>query len=452
MNEIRRGSAMPMVLFGMAVAILIATLAWNRAWTRRTTSAHADISWQAQLLAESGTACALQEALARSGAPKAKDTTAKDSTAKTKVVIRDTVDTSCTFHFRSPGEMTWDQPTGTQLLTIHATGTVMESGKPLTATMRSTWGGDPPVEPFKPAVSLWSKQANPVSMPGRHTGEVRVNFAPPSPGTTSQKSGSIEQFVPTSIASDTTAAIFRMAAAFRSTEAKLGGESFSPQRPPPDVDSLVYTLGDVVFDAPWAGETWNPGRARTLFVEGRVEFRGRLALKGWTIYAKGPVVIQDDAQLTEIGIYSAGGVQIADRARLSGQILSAGRIAVVGDAKLASPSFAACWPGKGRDSMPRFSVENRASAEVYAVVLGASAEVRITSGALLRGVAVSGGILRNDGRIEGLAAAGRLDCGQGDKNCSGGSFLRDRMPVDFAYPLGLPGNRGYRLISWGTGE
>lgn len=443
---------MPMVLFGMAVAILIATLAWNRSWTRRTVSNHADLAWQAQLLAESGTACALQEAMARAGTAKAKDTTAKDSLAKTKIVIRDTADSSCAFHRSPPGEMTWDEPAGTQLLTIHATGTVQESGRPLTNKMRSTWGGNPPLDPFSPAISLWERRTNPLIPPGKRTGSIRVNYSPPSPGTTSQKSGGIEQFVPTSIAADTAAAIDRMARAFRSTDAHMGGESFSSQRPPPDVDSLVYTMGDVVFDAPWAGDTWNPGRPRTIFVEGRVEFRGRLSLRGWTIYAKGPVVVQDEANLTEIGIFSSGGVQIADRARVSGQILSSGRIVVVGDARIGPPSFAACWPGKGRDSLPRFSLENRAVAEVYAVALGGAAEIRIASGAVLRGVAVAGGTLRNDGRIDGLAVAGRLDCGQGDRNCASGSFHRDRLPVDFAYPLGLPGSQGFRLISWGTGE
>ena len=58
---------MPIVLFGMALAIGIAGLAWERSWSRRMTSAHAALAWQAQLLAESGTACALQEALARAG-------------------------------------------------------------------------------------------------------------------------------------------------------------------------------------------------------------------------------------------------------------------------------------------------------------------------------------------------------------------------------------------------
>ncbi len=441
---------MPFVLFGMAVAIGIASIAWSRAWTRRTTSAHAEIAWQAQLLAESGTACAVQEALARNGSKTAKDSTSKDTT-KAKVEVRDTADTACVFHGPAPGAMSWDEPAGTQLLSIRATGSVMEGGKPLVAILHSIWGGNPPADAFAPAISLWDKKVNDPRIAKRN-GTVQVNYTPAPAGTESHKAGSIEQFVPTSLANDTTFAAKRMAAAFRSEEAHLGGESFTPNRPPPDRDSLIYTIGDVIFDAPWAGDTWNVGKPRILFVEGRVEFRGKLKLKGWTVYAKGPIVIQDDAEVSGIDLYSAGGVQISDRSRVSGQILSAGQIVVSGEARLVSPSFTACWPGKGRDSLPLFSLANRAQADVYAVVLGGAAEVRIAQGAILRGVGVSGGILRNDGQVEGLAVAGRLDCGQGESNCSNGSFNRSRMPVDFAYPLGLPDNKGFRLLSWETGE
>lgn len=448
----RRGNAVPMVLLGMALAIGIASLAWNRAWSRRTTSSHAALAWQAHLLAESGTACALQEALARATSSKVKDTTAKDTTIKPQAILVDTADSACAFHRPVAGTMTWEEPAGTQLLGLRASGTVTESGHPLTAWMRSIWGGNPPPDPFSPAISLWDARANPLQVSGKVQGAVRVRYAPPSPGTQAHLSGGIQQFVPTSLANDTTFALSRMANAFRSDQAHLGGETFTPQRPPPDRDSLIYTVGDAVFDAPWTGEPWDVGKSRTLFVEGRVEFRGRLRLKAWTIYAKGPVVVQDDAELSGVDIFSTRGIQIADRARVSGQFLTAGTLVVGGEAGLASPSFAACWPGTGRDSMPRFSVQDLAQADVYAVVLGPAAELRIGPRAVLRGVGVSGGILRNDGRLEGLAVAGRLDCGQADRNCSNGSFARDRMPLDFAYPLGLPGNRGYRLISWESGE
>ena len=443
---------MPVVLLGMAVALAIASLAWERAWSRRTTSAHAALSWQAQLLAESGTACALQEAMARSGASKAKDSTARDSATKARPSIVDTADSACGFHHTPPGTMDWESPAGSQLLNLRASGTVTESGKPLVIRMRSTWGGDPSPQAFSPAISLWDPRPNPLRLAGSVSGIVRVRYESPGPGLQPQPSGGILQYVPATLAADTLVGKARMALAFRSDEADLGGATFTTAHPPPDRDSLVYTIGDVVFDAPWTGETWDPGRPRTLFVEGRVELRGRLRLKGWTIFAQGPVVIQDEAVLSGVDIFSTRGIRIADRARASGQFLSGGALIVSGDASLEPPSFAACWPGTGRDSIARFVLDDRARAQVYAVVLGPKAEVHLAKGALLRGVAVSGGTLRNDGRLEGLAVAGRLDCGQGDRNCAEGSFRRDLMPLDFAYPLGLPGNRGFRLLWWETGS
>lgn len=449
-----RGSAMPMVLGGMAVAIGLATLAWNRSWSRRTTSAHADLAWQSQLLAESGTACALQEALARAGAPKPDTSTKKDSSLKPIVTIRDTTDTACVFHGGAPGEMSWDQPAGTQLLTIRATGTVLESGKPLETIMRSTWGGNPPVDPFSPAISLWDRNGTSLNLTGTVQGQVRVNFATAPSGTVKHKTGGIDQFVPTSIASDTAVAVARMNEAFRSTEGRMGGESFTPQRPPPDQDSIIHTMEGAltVFDGPFAGAPWDPGRARILFTEGRLEIRGKTRLRGWTIYSQGTVVIQDDAEVSNTSIFGAGGVRIADRASFSGQILSAGTVSLSEDARIGAPSFVACWRGRGRDSVPQFVLSNQAKAEAYVVALGANARIGIARGARLRGVAVSGSALRNEGRIEGLAVSVKLDCGQGDNNCSNGTFLRDRLPVDFAFPLGLPGSSGYRLVSWSTGE
>ena len=143
---------------------------------------------------------------------------------------------------------------------------------------------------------------------------------------------------------------------------------------------------------------------------------------------------------------------ISDRAKVSGQILSAGVVGLSGEARLTAPTFAACWRGKGRDSVARFALANRAQAEAYVVALGDSAEIRIAQGSTFRGVAVSGGVLRNDGRIEGVAVSRRQECGQASRNCSNGTFIRNLLPTDFALPLGLPGNRGYRLLRWRTGE
>ncbi|HXP90775.1 MAG TPA: hypothetical protein VN931_07610 [Fibrobacteria bacterium] len=445
------GSAMPMVLFGMALALLIAAVGWTRAWTRRTESAHLCLAWQSRLLAESATACALQEAMARQ-IPTAKDSTTRDTTAKRRSTsVQDTADSTCGFLGPSPGTMSWEPAAGTQLLSVHARGSVLESGRPLVVELRSVWGGAPPPDPFTPALSLWDRNAGVPRLTGKVRGEVRLRADSAVPvGFVAQPSGGISEFVPSSLGSDTAAAMDRMAAAFRSEDAHLGGARFSPSDPPPDQDSLVYTIGDVVFDGPWTGDPWVPPGGRTLFVEGRVEFRGRMALDGWRIYARGPVVVQDEAALGSTDIFSQGGVQVSDKASVSGQILSKGSLVVSGNASLAAPSFAAVWPGKGADSIPRIEVRDRAAATAYLVALGGAAEIQLAPGADFRGVAVSGGLLRVEGTLHGVGVAGRVDCGLPGSNCSAGNFDRPSLPPDFAFPLGLPGNLGLRLVSWET--
>jgi hypothetical protein len=121
---------------------------------------------------------------------------------------------------------------------------------------------------------------------------------------------------------------------------------------------------------------------------------------------------------------------------------------VTGQAALASPTFAAVWPGSGKDSLPRISFLDRSRAEAYVVALGGNAEVVLGGGADFRGVVVSGGLLRNDSRLRGIGVAGRLDCGQANQNCSSGTFDRPALPSGFAFPMGLPGNLGLRLVSW----
>jgi len=447
----RLGSAMPMVLFGMALALLIAAVGWSRAWTRRTESAHLCLAWQSRLLAESATACALQDAMARQ-VPAAKDSTVKDTAGKVATAsIRDTTDSVCGFRGPAPGSMSWDPPAGTQLLSVHARGSVMESGKPLVVELRSTWGGAPPPDPFSPALSLWDRNAGTPRLHGKVRGEVRLRSDSAVPaGFAAQPSGGISEFVPSSLGTDTAAAMDRMAAAFRSEDARMGGDRFSPSSPPPRDDSLVYTLGDVVFEGPWSGDTWVLGGSRTLFVEGRVEFGGRMELDGWRVYATGPVVVQDEAALRSMDIFSEGGVQISGRASVSGQILSRGSLLVSGNGSLDAPSFAAVWPGKGADSAPWIALRDRSTAQAYLVALGGGAEIHLEAGADFRGVAVSGGLLRVDGTLHGVGVAGRVACGQPGSNCSEGNFDRPSLPADFAFPLGLPGNLGLRLVSWET--
>ena len=382
-----------------------------------------------------------------------RDSTATDTTKKKTISVRDTTDSSCLFHGPATGSMSWEPPAGTQLLFVRAIGEVTESGKPLSTDLVSTWGGAPPPDPFSPALSLWDRNAGTPQLRGKVRGAVRLRVDGPAPvGFVAQPSGGISQFVPSSLGSDTAAAFARMAAAFRSQDARLGGERFSPSYPPPDGDSLVYTVGDVVFDGPWTGTPWSPSGKRTLFVEGRVEFRGKIALDGWRIYATGPVVAQDEASILSADIFSSGGVQLADHATMSGQILSKGSLLLSGRATLSAPSFAAVWPGKGRDSIPRISLADRSSAQAYLVALGGAAEIALAPGVDFRGVAVSGGILKVDGTLHGIGVAGRVDCGQVGANCSAGNFDRPSLPSDFAFPLGLPGNIGLRLISWKTSK
>ncbi len=441
-----------MVLFGMALALLIAAVGWTRAWSRRTESAHLCLAWQSRLLAESATACALQDAMARQ-VPAARDSTTKDTTSKRRSTsVQDTADSACGFLGPAPGTMSWEPPAGTQLLSVHARGSVTESGQPLVVELRSIWGGAPPLDPFSPALSLWDRNAGVPRLTGKVRGEVRLraDSAVPSGFVSQPSGGGISDFVPSSLGSDTAAAMDRMAVAFRSEDARLGGARFSPSDPPPDQDSLVYTIGDVVFDGPWTGDPWVPGGSRTLFVEGRVEFRGRMALDSWRIYAVGPVVVQDEAALRSMDIFSEGGVQVSDKASVSGQILSKGSLVLSGNASLAAPAFAAVWPGKGADSVPRIAVQDRAAAQAYLVALGGGAEIRLGPGADFRGVAVSGGLLRVQGTLHGVGVAGRVDCDQSGSDCSDGNFDRPSLPADFAFPLGLPGNLGLRLVSWET--
>lgn len=451
-SRFNRGVAMPLVLGGMAVAILIVALAWSRSWTRRSVSTHQSIQWQARLLAESGTACALQEAMERmaSGGPKVPDSSRRD-TSKAKKAVRvmdDSASEECVFHTPVRGAMTWNSPIGTQILMVESRGELTESGNPVAVGMRSAWGGAPPADTFRCAVNSWNPQ--PPQILGKVVGCVRTRAAPLPPGmVTLANNFGIFAFKPTGFEADTAAALGRMLAAFRSEAAKLGGDRFSQASPPPAGDSLVFTLGDVVFDGPWTGEPWSLSGGKDLFVEGRVEFRGQIRLAGWRIWATGQVVVQDQAHLEGVQIYSRAGVRIADHGWLSGQILSSGGILLSGTATLGSPTFAAVWPGKGADSLPRIFLEDRSRATAYLFADGGAAEIRIGRNAMLEGVAVSGGILRNDGVVHGLVAvASRLDCGQPGQNCSNGSFLRDRLPPDFAFPLGLPGNKGVRLLNW----
>lgn len=442
---------MPLVLGGMAVAILVVALAWSRSWTRRSVSAHQSIQWQARLLAESGTACALQEAMDRmSGVAPKRDTSTRDSSKAKKLVriVEDSASEDCAFHRLAHGTMSWTSPIGTQILMVRSRGEMTESGKPVSVAMSSIWGGAPPTDTFRCAIHSWSPL--PPNILGKVSGCVRTRAAPLPPGMLALPGNlGIMAFEPSGLARDLVVASSRMLAAFRSEQAKLGGDRFSRASPPPAGDSLVYTLGDVVFDGPWTGEPWVVAGSKDLFVEGRLEFRGQLKLSGWRIWTTGQVVVQDQAQLEGIQLFTQGGLRIADDATMSGQILSSGGVFLSGNARLASPTFVAVWPGKGADSLPRIFLQDRSRATAYLFASTGSAEIRIARNALLEGVAISGGILRNDGAVHGVVAVGGLlDCGQPGQNCSNGSFLRDRLPLDFAFPMGLPGNQGVRLLSW----
>ncbi|HOX50625.1 MAG TPA: hypothetical protein PKY05_04005 [Fibrobacteria bacterium] len=452
-RRLSRGVAMPLVLGGMAVAILVVALAWSRSWTRRTVSAHQSIQWQARLLAESGTACALQEAMERVdvAAGRSSPDTSRGDTAKVKrasTVVVDSLEEPCAFHLPGQGSMSWDSPIGTQILLVHSRGEMTESGKPVVVSMESTWGGSPPPETFECAIQSWSQL--PPEFTGKIEGCVRTRAMPLPPGMEALPgSMGIMSYAPSGLSRDLLVATSRMLAAFRSEEAKLGGDRFSPSGPPPTRDSLVYTLGDVVFDGPWTGDPWIVPGPRDLFVEGRLELRGQLKLTGWRIWASGQVVVQDQAVLEGVQIFSQGGVRIADHASVSGQIMSAGAVIVSGSSRILAPAFVAVWQGRGVDSLPRIYLEDMSRASAYLFAAGGGAEIRIGRHALLEGIAVTGGILRNEGVVHGVVAvAGALDCGQSGRNCSSGAFRRDRLPPDFAFPMGLPGNRGVRLLSW----
>lgn len=431
---------------GMTLAMGLATLGWQRSWGARERAALACRAWQAELLAESGLACAVDLAADRSSVAPTADS-GQDSSGSAPGRRLETARSECAFRGGDPGTFSWEPPAGDLLVSVRATGTAGR-GRPLERTLEAVLSAAPDPDLFAPALVLFARGSGLPELRGRVRGNVRVALSEPLPaGFEPQGNGRIGFYVPASVGDDTVRASLAMVQAFRSDEARLGGATYTPSRPPPAGDRLVHTLGAVVLEGPRSGDPWILEGPRELFVEGDLELRGRVVLRGWTVRATGSVTLSDDAALLGTTLYCRGSLALSDRSRLQGQAIATGRLELAGTARI--DGVASVAPG-GADA-PGIYLLERSRAELYGVALGGAGRVEIGSEAVFSGVAVAGGLLRIDGALRGVGVAGRLDAGEGDRNAMGtGSVDRDALPPDLAFPLGLPGSVGLRIASWRT--
>ncbi len=454
---------MPWVLTGMGLSMLVATLAWNRAWTHRERAAILSARWQAQLLAESALACAEDELWARRSAVVRPDT-GRDS-GKVRELGRDAADSvpdggagvvdSCPVPPGVHGTMSAEIGEGALLAPVSAVGTVRFGRRDEVRSIRAVLGGSIDRELFDVAVSQWTTTTPPLDISSSYiVGNIRVRVdagSPPS-GMFAQPRArlGITAYVPESKALDTTVLQSRLKEAFRRPDALLGSAWYGPSRALPRGHEVVHTsfgkgASIVVLEASRGGAVWSPP-ARTLLVEGDVTVRGDVLLEGWTILARGQVSLERGARLRNGLVYAERGVVLMDDAEFQGQILSFGAFSVLDKSRILGPSVALCW---GSDSSARVLFEGDSRSKVYLVALGGGSTVEVARGALVEGVLVSGGTLKNSGRIHGAAVAGRFDCGRGATSCTGwGEYDRSKLPPDFAIPLGLPGSKGLRVAAW----
>lgn len=460
----RRGAAMPWVLTGMGLSMLVAVLAWNRAWSHRERAAILAARWQAQLLAESALACAEDQLWARRTGP-ARPDTARDTAKVREFGAAPTVSAtdsaagrvdSCPTPPGVHGTMVAEIGEGALLAPVRAVGTARFGRRDEVRAIRAVLGGSMDRELFDLAVSQWTTTTPPLDVSGSYiVGNIRVRVdagSPPS-GMSAQPRGrlGITAYVPESKALDTAVLQERLKEAFRRPDAMLGSAWYGPSRGLPGEGEIVHTsfgkgASMVVLEAPRGGAAaWTPP-ARTLLVEGDVAVRGDVHLEGWTILARGQVSLERGARLRDALLYAERGVVLMDDARFQGQILSFGAFSVLGESRILGPSVALCW---GSDSSARVLFDGTSRSRLYLVALGGASIVEVARDALVEGVLVSGGTLKNSGRIHGAAVAGRFDCGRGATSCTGwGEYDRSKLPPDFAIPLGLPGAKGLRVASW----
>ena len=450
----RRGAAMPWVLGGMGLAVAVGVLAWNRAWTHRQRAAVQSAQWQAQLLAESALACAQDEVWTRfQGGSSAKPNstwTALGSTPSGQAAD------SCPVPFGAKGSLSYTIEEGNLLVPVVASGEVPFGDRTIRRDLRAVLAGALDKDMFDVAVSQWVQSTPPLDISGsRIVGKIRIAVAGAAPtGMLTQPIGplGLTSFVPTAGTLDTTVLSMRMKEAFREVDAFQGGGTYGRGAGLPERETIVHTSfgsgnAEVILDGPLSATSrWKAPDGKTLVVEGDVVVRGHVDLDGWTILARGRISLERGARFRQGLLFAERGVALSEDAVVQGQILAFQSLKVQDAARIAGPTVAVCWAGdKGGEVL----LEGTSRVNAYLVALGGASAIRIEREALLEGVAVSGGTLRVDGKLHGVAAAGRFDCGRATTSCTGtGTFDRTLLPADFAVPLGLPGSRSMRVARW----
>jgi len=441
----RRGAAMPWVLMGMGLAMLVGVLAWTRAWTHRDRASLQSARWSAQLLAESALACAEDEVWERSrGAattrPDSTPAGAKDTSAR---ALTESVD-SCPVPFGGRGTLERTIEDGDLLVPVLATGEIPHGSRTVRRSIRAILGGSLDRALFDAAVSQLRESTPPLDVTGsRIVGRV---------GTKPVGQIGLASYVPTSRALDTTVLSARMKEAFRAEDAFAGSGRYGKGMRFPERDEIVHTSfgsggAEVVVEGPNSRDSrWKPPEGRTLIVEGDVSVRGNVDLEGWTILARGRIALERGSRSRHVLLYAERGVVVQDDAVVQGQILTFRTFEMHDETRLLGPSVAICLSGA---EAAKVLLDGRSKARVYLVATGGTSSVRIDREALLEGVVVAGGTLRVDGTVHGSALAERFDCGRAETSCTGsGTFDRTALPVDFTVPLGLPGAQGMRVASW----
>lgn len=445
----RSGAAMPWVLLGMGFATLVAVLAWNRAWTHRERAALQAASWEAQLLAESGFACAADSvwSILKSGAsdPLPRDTAARstlDSALGSDMT--DSTPDPCALPPGSRGTVTFTIGDGKLLVPVTASASVPFGSRTIARSIHAVLSGALDRALFGAAVVQINKGPTGLNVAGtRIVGGVRE--APT--GVT------VESYVPVRAVADTSVLANTLKEAFGAPDVFSGGAAYSAARGFPDRKEIVHVgIGGVVevdIEGPLGAPGWKPPRARTLRVEGDVIVRGRVVLDGWTIQASGDIVLEDDASLEDGSLYAGKSVILRGDATLSGQILAGRSIEISERARLVGSVVAMCG---GNDS-GRISLASTRPSRGYLLALGMNATVSLERDAVLEGIAISGGRMRNQGAVHGVAVAGAFRCGRGEDDCTGsGIFDRTLLPSDFVVPVGLRDAKGLRVASWRSGE
>jgi len=455
---------MPWVLMGMGLALLIGVLAWTRAWTHRDRASLQAAQWQAELLAESATACAEDQVWNRLNGSKVSkpDTASKDTSKQPKAGLSASSSTdsasspvdSCEVPMGIRGTMDATIEEGNLLVPVLANAEVPYGNRTLRRSIRVVLAGALDRNLFDEAISEWTETTPSLNTSGsKIVGKIKIKATgtPPS-GKLAQPTNQIGvlAYIPMESVLDTATLGSRMKDAFRRDDAYQGSAHYGPGSPLPQAGEIVHTSfgkgsAEVDLDGSFgAGSNWKPA-AKTLFVEGDIRVRGAVDLDGWTLIARGAISLERGARLRNALLYAERGVSLMDDATVQGQILSFRKFAMHDDSRLVGASTVICW---GVDSAVAL-FDGHVRARAYVVAMGGSSKVFVDREALVEGVVVSQGTLRVDGTVHGVSVAGRFDCGRMAESCTGtGTFDRSKLPLDFAVPLGLPGSRGMRVASW----